>query len=69
MVTELTIEYGTLQYTINKGLKQTAKYMDKCGTSLGHLVIFDRDKNKTWDEKIFCKQKEYDGYTITVWGM
>ena len=52
-----------------KGISQTAKYMDRCGTSDGHLIIFDRREDITWDEKIFrrlerCKNKE-----IVIWGM
>jgi hypothetical protein len=69
VVIELKIKYDSLEKTIQKGMKQTAKYMDKCGTSEGHLVIFDRNENKSWDEKIFCKEKEYGGYSISVWGM
>ena len=34
---------------------QLAKYMDKCGADEGWLVIFDKDVNKGWDEKIFWK--------------
>jgi len=69
IVIELKIKYGTLQTTIKKGLEQTAEYMDKCGTTEGHLLIFDRSKNKTWDEKIFQKDSEYEGKMIKVWGM
>jgi hypothetical protein len=68
-VIELKIKYDSLDTTTQKGLKQTAKYMDKCGTSKGHLVIFDRDENKTWDDKIFHKTDTYNGYSINIWGM
>jgi len=50
-------------------LRQTAKYMDKCGADQGHLVIFDRRPGKSWDEKIFRKQEEFNGRKIIVWGM
>jgi hypothetical protein len=43
--------------------------MDKCGTEEGHLVIFNRDKNVAWDEKIFEKEKKYNGKKIKIWGM
>jgi hypothetical protein len=33
------------------------------------LVIFDRSKEKTWDEKIFQREEEYHGKMIKVWGM
>jgi hypothetical protein len=43
--------------------------MDKCGTDEGHLVIFDRRENVSWDEKIFERDEEYNGKRIKVWGM
>ncbi|CAN2045541.1 AAA+ ATPase domain-containing protein [Candidatus Magnetomoraceae bacterium gMMP-13] len=69
VVIELKIRYGNLEKTIKKGLEQTWKYMDKCGTNEGHLVIFDRSKNISWDEKIFCFKREFSGQKIMVWGM
>ncbi|MCP4685980.1 MAG: hypothetical protein GY867_11140 [bacterium] len=66
---ELKIHYGDLKQTIAKGLKQTWEYMDKCGTEHGHLVIFDKRKNTTWEEKIFRREEEYRGVKIMVWGM
>ncbi len=69
VVIELKIRYGDLEKTIRNGLKQTWNYMDKCGTEQGHLIIFDRSKKKSWEEKIFCRPEEYEGLPITVWGM
>ncbi|CAN2039487.1 hypothetical protein GMMP15_1290017 [Candidatus Magnetomoraceae bacterium gMMP-15] len=68
-VIELKIRYGNLEKAIQKGLKQTWKYMDKCGSSEGHLVIFDRSKDISWDEKIFSKERDFKGQKIIVWGM
>jgi len=68
-IIELKIKYNSLEKTIEEGLQQTQDYMDKCGTKKGHLIIFDRTKNKTWDEKIFVKDYNYKGNKITVWGM
>jgi hypothetical protein len=39
------------------------------GTKHGHLVIFDKNKNKTWDAKIFYRKENYQGINIAVWGM
>ncbi|MDM8538683.1 hypothetical protein QUF70_18160, partial [Desulfobacterales bacterium HSG17] len=69
VVIELKIRYGDLEKTITKGLEQTFKYMDKCGTDQGHLVIFDRRKKKTWEEKVFTRQEVFQGKRIMVWGM
>ncbi|MBC2695751.1 MAG: ATP-binding protein [Desulfobacteraceae bacterium] len=69
VVIELKILYKSLETTIKEGLSQTAKYMDRCGTSDGHLIIFDRRENITWDEKIFQYTERYKDREIMVWGM
>ncbi len=66
---ELKLRYGSLDATIHEGLQQTWAYMDTCGTSDGHLIIFDRDPARTWEEKIFRRAEAYQGHPITVWGM
>ena len=53
VVIELKVLYKSLNETIKEGLKQTMKYMDRGNTDQGHLVIFDRSKGKSWEEKIF----------------
>ena len=50
-----------------KGLEQTAQYMDRSQATEGHLVIFDRDPRKTWEEKISHNQEQFQGKTIEVW--
>ncbi len=69
VVIELKVRYGDTEKTIAKGLKQTWEYMDKCGTEHGCLVIFDKRKNTSWEEKIFRREEEYKGHKIMVWGM
>ncbi len=54
---------------VAKGLEQITDYMDKSGTKEGHLVIFDRDIKKSWEEKIYHKTEQVNGKTIEVWGM
>lgn len=68
-VLELKIVHGSLSRTIEEGLEQTWEYMDRCGTDEGHLVVFDRDSEKAWEEKIFKREKTYQGMPIMVWGM
>ncbi len=76
VVLELKIRYGKLETTIAKGLEQIWAYMDQCGTSEGHLLIFDRTPEKSWEKKIFRQERVYQGqgaetrtYPIVVWGM
>ena len=64
IVLELKILYANLAKTIEEGLVQTKKYMDKCGAKEGHLLIFDRRENRTWEQKIWRKKIE----EIEVWG-
>ncbi len=69
VVIELKIRYRDLEKTIQAGLEQTWRYMDKADTTEGHLVIFDRTPNKPWSEKVFQRTEAYNGTTIEVWGM
>ena len=56
--------------TLAKGLEQTADYMDILGCAYGWLCIFDRNPEKSWDEKIYMqKEKINDGKIITVVGL
>ena len=42
-----------LERTVAEGVEQTAAYMDRCGAVAGHLVVFDRSEERSWDEKVF----------------
>jgi len=55
--------------SISNGLVQTAGYMDTSHATEGHLVVFDRTPEKSWDEKIFVRQELVGDKTITVWGV
>jgi len=68
VVLELKIQRGSRETTIEKSLSQITSYMDRCGTSEGHLIIFDQSA-KSWDDKIFSGETDYDGRTIQTWGM
>ena len=54
--------------TINEGVEQTLDYVDKCQAESGHLVIFDRNESKPWEEKLYRREAPLDGRTVTVWG-
>ena len=70
VVLELKIKRGDLDKVIDDGLEQTVGYMDLVGSvDEGHLIIFDRTQEKTWDERIWHKPYEYEGRKIMVWGM
>jgi hypothetical protein len=64
---ELKIKHG--EDTLKKGLEQTAGYMDTYAATEGHLVIFDRDPTKTWEEKISNEILTFASKKIHVWTM
>ena len=59
----------SLEGTIGKGIEQTLRYMDRCGSEAGHLIVFDRTEGKQWGEKVFRREARRDGRTVIVWGM
>lgn len=69
VVIELKILHRSLAHSLTEGLAQTYQYMDRCDTQEGHLLIFNRSKHKTWQEKIFSRPETYQGISIMVWGM
>jgi len=59
-----------LETILSDGLRQTAEYMDLAGAvDEGHLIVFDRDPRKTWEERIWHRTESYNGRTIGAWGM
>jgi hypothetical protein len=69
VVVELKVLHKGLEHTIAKGLDQTRTYMDTCGTTDGHLVIFNRDPDVPWEDKIFHRTETCREIPIQIWGM
>ncbi len=67
-VVECKILRGSLEATIREGLEQTLAYMDRCRGESGHLVVFDRDRSRLWEEKLYRREESFDGRSVTVWG-
>lgn len=68
VVIELKILRGSLDSVIEKGLEQTADYTRQVGADEAHLVIFNRDPDTAWDERIWQRPASQDGLNIMVWG-
>jgi hypothetical protein len=49
-------------------IKQILSYMKICGADEGWLVIFDRNPETPWDDKIFWNKEEHEGKTIHIVG-
>jgi hypothetical protein len=68
---DLCVQYAGKSYPVelklagrgarNRGLEQTAGYMDAFGAKEGWLVIFDRGPKKSWDKKLFWEDKALPG--------
>ena len=68
-VVECKVRRGELERTVAQGVEQTRDYVDRCGAEAGHLVVFDRDPERSWEEKIFRRASSEEGVPVTVWGM
>ena len=68
-VIECKVLHKSLERTIGDGLEQTAAYMDRCAAESGHLIIFDRDESRSWEDKLFHRRESAGGVEIEVWGM
>lgn len=77
--TDLCIIYDNVKYPIelkiwrgekayNKGVEQIVEYMDIFGSQEGWLIVFNRNPNVNWDEKIYYKQEIIDNKTVNVFG-
>ncbi len=69
-VVECKVRRGDLERTIAEGVAQTRVYLDRCGAEAGHLVVFDRSRERTWEQKIFRREVPPGvDAPVTVWGM
>ena len=69
VVIELKLRRGeALETIVAKGLEQTSDYVRRVGADEAHLMIFDRDPEHAWDERIWRRDEHYDDLSITVWG-
>ena len=62
-------QHRSVDRIIEDGIKQTAGYMERCGASTGHLVVFDRRNDRDWTDKVFRREEVHGEHQIVVWGM
>ncbi|GAB6059147.1 AAA family ATPase [Desulfonatronum parangueonense] len=58
----------SLETTLAEGLEQTADYADRVGSEEAHLVIFHRDPEMSWEERIWKRRERHGAWEIEVWG-
>ena len=68
IVIEVKLLRGALETIISQGLDQTADYVRRVGADEAHLMIFDRNPEKAWDERIWRRDGNYGELDIMVWG-
>jgi hypothetical protein len=54
--------------TLKDSTEQILKYMERVGAKEGWVVVFDRDDQKSWDERIYLREEIANGKKITVAG-
>ena len=64
----LELKIRRSERTEEQGLKQLSGYLEHLGLSEGHLVLFDRRPEVSWEEKLFHREREVEGRRIAVWG-
>ena len=76
---DLCVEFRGARYAIEvktsanfqreRSYAQCAKYLDSLGLTEGWMPIFEKSKEKTWDERIYSRDEIVDGKTIHVIGL
>ena len=56
-------------YSREKSLAQFAGYLDHLGLAEGWMPVFDDDKSKPWDERLYNRAENVSGKTIHVVGL
>ena len=69
VVLELKILRGNREKLIDEGVKQVNEYADNCNAAEAHLIIFNRDPEVPWDEKISYTTIKHSNRSIGIWCM
>ena len=68
VIIELKILRHSLDSTIEQGIKQSVDYADSYHAEEVHLIIFNRNPETAWDDKIWHKEIKYNERKVGVWG-
>jgi hypothetical protein len=76
---DLCVEYRDKRYAVEvktsrnfageDSYRQLAGYLGTLGLPEGWMAIFDEDKSKPWDEKLYRRDVEFDGKTLHIVGL
>ena len=67
-VIELKILRGSLESLLPAALEQTSEYADKCQANEAHVIVFNRDPNTPWSEKIWRRKEKVKTRDLQIWG-
>jgi hypothetical protein len=62
------VKLNSKYFSLEDSLKQLAGYLDTAAQKEGWLVVFDRDLDKPWDEKIYWDTRLIGNLTIHIAG-
>lgn len=76
---DLCVEFGKFRYAVELKMRrnfsptespaQLVGYLDLLKLSEGWMAVFDDDRDKSWDEKIYTRDEVVDGKTIHFIGL
>ena len=76
---DICVEYRDRRYAVEvktsrnfageKSYDQLASYLDTLGLAEGWMPVFDEDKAKSWEEKLYTRDEMFRGKTIHVVGL
>lgn len=76
---DLCVEFRGARYAVEvktsdnfkgeKSYAQCAQYLDSLGLAEGWMPVFEKSKDKSWDEKIYTRDVAFGGRTIHVIGL
>jgi hypothetical protein len=55
-------------FTLQRGLDQMARYLDRLALDEGWLVMFDLRKGPAWEERLYMREVEHAGKRIHLVG-
>ncbi|MEA1911667.1 MAG: PD-(D/E)XK nuclease domain-containing protein, partial [Spirochaetota bacterium] len=60
---------SSLKRIKEKALVQTLEYAKKSDSTENHIIIFDRDDQTDWREKLYTEVLEFEGERFKIWGV
>ena len=76
---DLCVEFGKFRYAVELKMRrnfsptespaQLAGYLDALGLPEGWMAVFDEDMSKPWEEKLYCRDIDFNGKVLHIVGL